>query len=425
MALGASAEPAVSGAISDGNRQRERPQARQQAESSMRKILVMIPAGEVYDHDCVRWYKAHDTQRCIDQYHNIGDAFVHDSSLKLLDYDQVSVLEIRSAQQAAIDRYNAEYDFCFLRGSNYLNPSMDWSSALSVLKKLKIPVIAFGIGAQAPSSGPLILSEETKEVMRAIADHSTTLGVRGTYTADLLWSIGVKNVRVIGCPTLFRRNDANLRIDLPPLADVHRVGYTLRREVSPTYACDIGRYLSIQRQTILDMAARFEVTVMAQGEVEEKKMVFGTAEQRGEAIESLKKAEWFAGADDPVLALYLSRLFYSDVVADYDSIVRAQDLVLGYRLHGNLIALANRVPAVYFTYDSRTAEFVETFQIPAFDVFAGQPFDLEAYWDQNRFERFNRAAYAGYRNMRAFLQENAIANRMTGDMPERKFLNVA
>ena len=62
----------------------------------MRKILVMIPAGEVYDHDCVRWYKAHDTQRCIDQYHNIGDAFVHDSSLKLLDYDQVSVL--RSAR---------------------------------------------------------------------------------------------------------------------------------------------------------------------------------------------------------------------------------------------------------------------------------------------------------------------------------------
>ena len=32
----------------------------------MRKILVMIPAGEVYDHDCVRWYRAHDIQRSID-----------------------------------------------------------------------------------------------------------------------------------------------------------------------------------------------------------------------------------------------------------------------------------------------------------------------------------------------------------------------
>ena len=44
----------------------------------MRKILVMIPAGETYDHDCVRWYRAHDVQRSIDHYHNIGDAFVHD-----------------------------------------------------------------------------------------------------------------------------------------------------------------------------------------------------------------------------------------------------------------------------------------------------------------------------------------------------------
>lgn len=391
----------------------------------MRKILVMIPAGEVYDHDCVRWYKAHDTQRCINEYHNIGDAFVHDSSLKLLDYDEVSVLEIRSVEQKDIDRYNAEYDFCFLRGSNYLNPSMNWSSALEVLRKLEIPVLAFGIGAQAPSSGPLILSEQTKEVMRVIADHSTTLGVRGTYTAELLWSIGVKNVRVIGCPTLFRRNDPNLRIDLPPLSGVRNVGYTLRREVSSTYARDIESYLSIQRRTLLDIAARFDVTVMAQGEVEEKKMVFGTPEQRQEAIAALRSARWFEGDDDPLLALYLSRLFYSDVVADYDAIVRAQDLVLGYRLHGNLIALANKVPSVYFTYDSRTAEFVETFQIPSYDVFAGKPFELEAYWDQSRFERFNRAAYAGYRNMRAFLVENGIANRMVVDATNRKTRCVA
>ena len=130
----------------------------------------------------------------------------------------------------------------------------------------------------------------------------------------------------------------------------------------------------------------------------------------------MQKQGWFAGTDDPLLALYQSRLFYSDVVADYDAIVRAQDLVLGYRLHGNLIALSNKKPSVYFTYDSRTAEFVETFQIPAFDVFTGKPFDLEEYWDQGRFERFNRAVYAGYRNMRAFLDENGL---------EQKFRDVA
>ena len=73
----------------------------------MARILVMIPSGEVYDHDCVRWYRASDVQRSIDHYHNIGDAFVYDSSLKLLDFDRLEVVEIRECDAARIDRYNA------------------------------------------------------------------------------------------------------------------------------------------------------------------------------------------------------------------------------------------------------------------------------------------------------------------------------
>ena len=75
------------------------------------------------------------------------------------------------------------------------------------------------------------------------------------------------------------------------------------------------------------------------------------------------------------------------MVADYEDLVRQKDLVLGYRLHGNLMALANGMPSIYFTYDSRTAEFAETFQIPHFDVFSGKPFELEDYWDQSLFEK--------------------------------------
>lgn len=378
----------------------------------MRKILVMIPAGETYDHDCVRWYRAHDVQRSIDSYHNIGDAFVHDSSLKLLDYDRVDVLEITRLDDKLVDRWNEEYAYCFLRGSNYVNASMRWHQTRAILERLKIPVLALGIGAQAPASGPLELSEETVGVLRAIADRCETLGVRGDHTAEVLWDIGVRNVRVIGCPTLFRRRDPSLRIDLPPLDEVRRVAFTLRREVSATYARDIQRYLSVQRASILALAGRGELGIAAQGEVEEKKIVLGTAEQRAAALAQLEQAGWLEGADDPLRRLYEERLFYSDVVADYDSYVRRHDLVLGYRLHGNLIALANGVPSVYFTYDSRTAEFVQTFAIPAFDVFGGAPFELEAYWDQGRFERFNRAYARGWREMRTFLDENGIPHRL-------------
>ena len=378
----------------------------------MTRILVISPSGEVYDHDCVRWYRHTDIQRSIGNYHNIGDAFVFDSSLKLLEYDAIETLDIRNPSDHDIDRYNAEFDYVFLRGSNYLHPYMDWENAPSVLERLRIPILAFGVGAQAPARGDLMLSEDSKRVVRAIAERSASMGVRGSYTADVLWSLGVRDVRIVGCPTAFRANDPELGIVLPPLEEVRRIAYTLRREVGNDYATDVDRYLDLQRSTILSLGARFDMDVLAQGEVEEKKILWGTPTQKQEAIDHLRRAGWLRGEWDPMEAVYASKLWYSDVVSEWEALLRSKQLALGYRLHGNLMALANRVPSIYFTYDSRTAEFVETFRIPSFDVFSGRKFRLEEHWDQNAFERFNRAYRERYRDMRLFLDENAIPHRM-------------
>ncbi len=378
----------------------------------MKKILVISPSGEVYDHDCVRWYSDLNFNKAPDHYHNIGDAFVFDSSLKLLSYSHLAPLKIRNPTDADIERYNNEYDYAFLRGSNYLHKDMDWENAPSVLSKLKIPVIAFGIGAQAPSKGPLVLSQATRRMLSLIAERSVSLGVRGAYTADVLWSLGIRNARIIACPTVFRNNDPGLRIDLPPLETVREVAYTLRREVDVTYAKDLRRYLDMQRETILDLARRFDLDVLAQGEVEEKGVLWGNPAQKAAAVERLRHEGWLRGPGDPLEALYATNLFYSDSVADFERKLCQKQLVLGYRLHGNLLGLANRVPSVYFTYDSRTAEFAETLQIPSFDVFSGKTFRLEDYWDQSLFERFNRCYYQTYRAMRLFLNENGIAHKM-------------
>ena len=381
----------------------------------MKKILVISPSGEVYDHDCVRWYSSVGFAKAPDHYHNIGDAFVFDSSLKLLHYSKLEPLKIRAPTEADIERYNNEYDYAFLRGSNYLHPAMDWENAPTVLEKLRIPIVAFGIGAQAPSKGPLVLNQATRRVLALIAERSVSLGVRGAYTADVLWSQGIRNARIVGCPTIFRNNDPNLRIDLPPLESVRNVAYTLRREVDVTYAKNLARYLDLQRDTILDLAGRFNLDVLAQGEVEEKNILWGNAEQRAHAIAKLRAENWLRGEEDPLEKLYAANLFYADSVAEFEQKLRTKQLVLGYRLHGNLLGLANRVPSVYFTYDSRTAEFAETLQIPSFDVFSGRTFQLEDYWDQGLFEKFNRAYFQRYREMRLFLDENGVAHKMVDE----------
>jgi len=380
----------------------------------MARVLVMIPSGEVYGHDDVRWYNQHDIQRHIDSYHNIGDAFVFDSSLKLLSYDKLGVLEVAEFKPHVIDRLREEYDYVFLRGSNYIHASMNWEQAVPILKRLGLPLIGFGIGAQAPVKGKIQLSGDTRALLNLMADSAVSIGVRGAYSAQVLWDLGIRNVRIIGCPTAFRRNDPELRIKLPPLESVRKVGITIRREVSPAYAQDIGRYLTFHRELTKAMADRFDAVLMTQGEIEEKKLVLGTETQRDEAMAALRSNEWAASwyLDETMERLYRERLFYSDVVADYEELVRSRDLVLGYRLHGNLMALANGIPSVYFTYDSRTAEFAETFQIPSFDVFSREAFQLEEYWDQSRFDRYNRAWYHTYGEMHRFLTENGIAHKL-------------
>ena len=381
----------------------------------MTKILVISPSGEVYDHDCVRWYKELGFATHPDHYHNIGDAFVYDSSLKLLHFESIAGANIRDASDADIERYNSEFAFAFLRGSNYLHEEMDWENAPTILNRLRIPIIAIGIGAQAPAKGKLRLTHAARRVLDCIAERSASIGVRGAYTADVLWSLGIRNARIVGCPTIFRNNDPTLRIDLPPLSAIRQVGYTLRREVGHDYAVDIGRYLDLQRDTIIDLSRRFDLHVAAQGEIEEKKILWGAAPMREAAMSQLRMQGWLRGADDPMEALYRSRLFYADSVAEFEAFCRRQDLVLGYRLHGNLLSLANRIPSVYFTYDSRTTEFAETFQIPSFNVFGGKPFRLEDYWDQSLFERFNRAYYQRYRDMRLFLDENRVPHKMVDE----------
>ena len=99
----------------------------------MARVLVMIPSGEVYDHDCVRWYGYQDIQRNINGYHNIGDAFVYDSSLKLLNFEKLAVLPIAEPSMAEIDRLREEYDYVFIRGSNYINATMNWRQAVAVI----------------------------------------------------------------------------------------------------------------------------------------------------------------------------------------------------------------------------------------------------------------------------------------------------
>lgn len=377
------------------------------------KILVMIPAGRRYGHDNVRIY---DQPRSdyVRRYFNTGDMVVYDSTLKLLDFSDLDVLKISDPAMADIGRYNAQFSFAFLRGSNFIHEHMNWEHAPEVLARLRIPIHAIGVGAQAECQRRIALSEQSVQVWRAIGQRCDTIGVRGAFTARTLRDIGVTNAEIVGCPSLFRRRDRSLRLRLKPPQDISRVAFSLRRETSQVYAVDQGAFVRRQRDLLLRLADAYDLTVTIHGEPEEKAFFDRDERQIGQAAERLRKLAWFTPETEPLLvAIYRERLFLADAVEQYDAMIGGLDLAIGYRVHGILPALANGIPGILVTYDTRSEELAETLSIPTIrDSDLDSITDVRAIYSPERFERFEKNFAANYDRMRDYMDRNAIPHRM-------------
>jgi hypothetical protein len=375
-------------------------------------VAFAIPAGQVHGRDDVSWYEADQVEKNLFHYHNIGDSFVYDSSLKVLEATGFTTLPISKINDAVIEQVNADCSAVVLRGSNYFHRHMDWMHAEKVFARINLPIICFGCGIQVPDGSPLSLTAAQIRVLHVLAEKAAWIGVRGTRSAEQLADFGVKNIKVIGCPTLFRHRDPGLAIKGFDYNATRKVAFNVRREVNSDYAVNPRRYLQRHRAIMDHFIRAKEVTVMTHGEVEEKIFAFKAEAHIAKAEQTLLSQGWFQGEDDPLLKLYRERIFYSDYVKDYDSFARTQDLVTGYRLHGNLISLANAVPSFYMVYDDRTEEICETFSIPSFDVRKDAPFSQDLLRAPGLFDRFNAAVPGNYRVMTEFLEECGVPHRM-------------
>lgn len=377
------------------------------------RIGVLSPAGKVVSHDEVLTHSHGDADRSIRQFTNIGDAFVYDSSLKILDFAElvpVYVPEGEADLAAHVEQIDS-LDYVFLRGSNYINTNGKWDHITPVLEKTKVPIIAFGIGVQAPDTAEVFVNESTKRFLQLIADRSVTVGVRGQLSKKALATIGIRNVRIIGCPTAFRSRQPEIRLQRVDADGIERLGFTLRRKTH-------GRAM-LQRYLMRSLSAEFPTTIFCAGELEEKAIYYAGRGLVSDpdatmtaAVNALVSEDWLFGQNDPLLGLYLSSLAVFESVGEFEAEIRTMSAVTGFRLHGNLLALATGVPALYVTYDSRTREFVETLGIPFVESRLMDRFSFRRAWEKADFDRFERTYAERFGDLVAFLDENNMPHRL-------------
>lgn len=329
---------------------------------------------------------------------NTGNHFFESAvSRQLADYETLH----------DIDDLPPGADHLVLSMSNFLSPATDMGEFAQRIEGTGVSRLTMiGAGAQADSYDHRIeLAPGTRRFISLLAERSVSIGVRGFYTAEFLAGLGIHNVDVIGCPSLFFGNDRDLKIvkrDLgaaAPRTVVHctPLGY---------YRDAVSHLLSFAIRECEGYVAQSETALLFDGEGEASSDFFFQYYNDGEHSPE-ESQRW--------MREHVRWFFDLDSWFDY---MARMEFSVGARFHGNMAALQVGVPALNLVCDSRTRELCEYLNLPFefFKDFDGRRSAAQLY-EQTDYSLFNATYASRYDAYRNFLEKNGLAHRLVAAPP--------
>lgn len=296
-----------------------------------------------------------------------------------------------------LDNITSEIRTLVLSFGNWVSPDTDMSAHANRIEYSNIErVVVLGVGAQAQAGADEIkLQPGTRRFLDIVAERSVSIGVRGDFTADVLEQLGVKNVDVIGCPSVFMIRDA---LRERPAFDNIRVA------VNTTWH---GHY----RDAIDELFAFGEAHDALLVEQSERSMLqFCVDRLLSPGVQF--RARYYS--EDPqgawrLLDWWRRRLVYYVSLESWKNSMNNVDLVVGSRFHGGIVALLSGARSLFLTMDTRTKELVEYFNLPHMRF---QDFDREqssvSYYEKADPSFFLATLPDRKRRYQAFLKKNGL-----------------
>lgn len=297
------------------------------------------------------------------------------------------------------EEFNEKYDHLVIFAANWLAHYMkdDFSAACDWLEKIKTPVTLIGLGAQHPMRSfdtleyVKTLNPSLIRMIKIISQKGYSISTRGFVTADLLSALGIKNVNVTGCPTWFVRGHNQGMIQKKSFNEIRNVAMHSDRDFIDAYSTLFRLTKNCDKQTFI-LQSEFDFIPLMQGNQE---TISNVSQRYRLSEEILKDADKF-------------RMFGSMNL--WENFIRMQDLVIGLRIHGTIIALKNNIPAILFYHDGRTFEFVDVFDLPKFHISELFKSDLilKNLYDKIDFTPMNKKYHFLLSNYKQFLQDNNL-----------------
>jgi len=318
---------------------------------------------------------------------NIGNLVFAHSTYKALSAPDVELdiddyhLTLREDFANHADRINDTYDAFVIPMDNSFRLGYEdsLSRATRTIKRLKIPVIVTGIGAQGDLAGNTdalrSMRSEVEGFVSAVLDRSESIGVRGEITRDYLVGLGYPDDRidVIGCPSMFYRGAA---LEVKKRERLDSVALTLSNisHLTPSDQALMRSFTDYFNSHPEGVTYVPQVRQLMPA-VYRKEMPHRNATPLDSYVPNLHDPEHIA--------------FLCDVVPWMD-FMKAQSFAIGTRIHGNVVPLLAGTPAHVIAHDSRTLELARYFEIPMTPLSKLQGFDLHKTYEESDYGNLNR-----------------------------------
>ncbi|MFF8030884.1 MULTISPECIES: polysaccharide pyruvyl transferase family protein [unclassified Streptomyces] len=337
---------------------------------------------------------------------NSGNLIFSDAAHKILTARDTEVVSngIQTDLTAA-GRINEEYDAFVVPLANAFRPSFEGSleRLTRLIKKLRIPVVVLGVGAQSGVSYDAARLKAMEPTVRAfcsaVLDHSATIGVRGEFTERYLNEMGFRDVEVIGCPSMFLHGD-KLTVE----KKAQRLTTESRIAVNGSHSAMRGGLHEIVGRT----HARYpHLRYIGQNLTDAKQLHWRDVNSPAGRVTMMP-----THPDHPMYREDKVRV-YIDPQTWFDDL-REFDYSFGSRIHGNIAALLAGTPATVLTFDSRTLELCRYFEIPHQQLDRTPPdTDPAELYEKADFSALTGNHRERFDRFTAFLDKNGLQNTFT------------
>jgi hypothetical protein len=246
---------------------------------------------------------------------NTGNIVFVEAFKEQMSFDSIDVLDNLWVSENK-DRKNV----CgIMPASNFLSPETKWIvNLIPFIEAIDMRFTFVGLGAQAklsetPHDVVDKLSKEQNYFYKLISERAVSIGVRGEFTAECLNLMNIKNVEVIGCPSIYKYKE----FPQLPIISTEKILYT------KTYRND-----------------------------KTEKFIYG------------QNVRLIAQTESNICPNCPSKIFYN--YDEWNKYIEEQKFTFafGTRFHGNMMALRNNIPTLWIVHDWRTLELAQYLELP-------------------------------------------------------------